>query len=102
MKILPDPIIFGWDKGNIDKNLIKHNVTNQETEEIFCNKPLLVNEDEEHSNQEEIRFEALGKTNKNRLLFVSFTIRDQKVRPISIRDMSKRERRAYEKVKNYS
>lgn len=98
MKILPGPIAFEWDEGNIDKNLVKHNVTNQESEEVFSNKPLLVNEDREHSKYE-LRFEALGKTNKSRLLFVSFTIRNKKVRTISARDMSSKERREYEKVK---
>jgi len=101
VRILPNLITFDWDEGNIDKNLIKHNVTNQEAEEVFMNKPLLVNEDVEHSGQE-IRYQALGKTNLNRLLFVSFTLRDQKVRPISVRDMNKKERRVYEKIKVYS
>ncbi len=101
MKILPKPIAFEWDKVNIDKNLIKHSVTNQETEEIFCNKPLLLNEDKEHSEQER-RYQALGKTNKNRLLFVSFTIRSQKVRLIAVRNMNMKERRIYEKIKIYS
>lgn len=94
MKILPEPISFEWDEGNTDKNLIRHNVTNQESEEVFSNKPLLVNEDKEHSKYE-LRFQALGRTNKNRLLFVSFTIRNKKVRMISARDMSKKERSEY-------
>ena len=98
MKILPEPIAFEWDKGNIDKNLIKHNVTNQEAEEVFSNRHLILNEDNDHSGQE-VRYQALGKTNQNRLLFVSFTIRSQKVRPISFRDMNIKERGEYEKVK---
>ncbi len=98
MKILPEPIAFEWDKGNIDKNLIKHNVTNQEAEEVFSNRPLLLNEDKDYSGQE-VRYQALGKTNQNRLLFVSFTIRSQKARPISFRDMNIKERGEYEKVK---
>ncbi|MDO8487180.1 MAG: BrnT family toxin [Candidatus Curtissbacteria bacterium] len=102
MKILSEPITFDWDKSNIDKNLIKHGVTYQETEEVFGNQPLLLNVDSKHSDLE-IRYQVLGKTSKNRLLFVSFTIRNQKVRPISFRDMSKKERRVYEKkTKNSS
>ena len=101
MKILPKPIAFEWDEGNIDKNLIKHNVTNQEAEEVFSRKPLLVNMDSKHSDKE-TRYQALGKTSKNRLLFVSFTVRNQKVRPISVRDMNTQERRVYEKIKIYS
>lgn len=98
MKILPEPISFDWDEGNINKNLIKHNVTDKESEEIFCSKPLLVNENKKHS-QYERRFQALGKTNKNRLLFVSFTVRNGKIRIISVRNMNRKERGEYEKTK---
>lgn len=98
MKILPDPIAFDWDEGNLDKNLVKHNVTNQEAEEIFSNKPFLGSKDTTHSDQE-TRYQALGKTTKERLLFISFAIRNKKVRPISCRDMNKRERSKYEKIK---
>lgn len=95
MKILPKPIAFEWDRGNIDKNLIKHQVTNKEAEEVFVNKPIFVNEDAKHP-EKETRFQALGKSNNNRLLFISFTIRGNKVRIISSRDMNKKERRVYE------
>lgn len=91
---------FDWDKGNVDKNLRKHKVTNEEGEEIFVNSPF-ASEDIGHSGQEQ-RFEALGKTNQGRLLFVSFTIRkiDEKlkIRIISCRDMNKKEGVKYEKV----
>jgi len=30
---------FQWDRGNIDKNLVKHNVENWECEQIFFHKP---------------------------------------------------------------
>jgi hypothetical protein len=96
MKILPKPIAFEWDKGNIDKNFIKHKVTNQEIEEIFNSKLLKTFEDIKHS-QKEIRFVALGITNKKRRLYISFTIRNQKIRIISARDQSKKERSLYEK-----
>lgn len=98
MKVLSDPILFEWDKGNIDKNLKRHVVTNKEAEEVFKNEPLLISEDVKHSMLER-RYQALGKTDKNRLLFLSFTVRHDHVRIISIRDMSRRERRSYEKEK---
>lgn len=91
---------FDWDKGNIDKNLKKHNVVNEESEEVFSNIPF-VSEDIKHSKLEK-RFQALGKTNKERLLFISFTVRkiDQKlkIRVISARDMSKKEEVKYEEI----
>lgn len=95
MKILPEPLIFDWDQGNIGKNLIKHNVTDKESEEPFVSKPLKLNKDAKHSKKEP-RFQALGKTNDERLLFLSFTIRNNRIRIISARDMNKKERGEYE------
>ncbi|MBA2124487.1 hypothetical protein B9J78_06125 [bacterium Unc6] len=101
MKIVPEPIFFEWDKGNIDKNLIKHKVTNRETEEVFKNDPKFIFGDEKHS-QKEKRYGLYGKTKTERLLFVVFTITKDKVRVISARNMSKKERRVYEeKIKAY-
>jgi len=96
MTILPHPLSFEWDKGNSNKNLKKHNVTNQEAEEVFSNEPLVVLEDVGHSKQE-TRFQALGVTSKRRKLFLSFTVRKNKVRIISVRDMNRKEEVVYEK-----
>lgn len=97
MRELPEPIQFEWDEGNKNKNFIKHSVTIREAEEIFINRPLYVSHDKYHSKIEE-RYQALGKTTNGRLLFAAFTIRYDKVRIISVRDMSKREERVYEKA----
>ena len=102
MKILPIPIAFQWDDGNIDKNFKKHNVSIQEAEEIFLNEPLIVADDTKHSQVSEKRFYGLGSTKTNRLLFVAFTIRDKKIRVISIRDMKKKERSVYERLETDS
>jgi len=96
MRIISSPITFEWDQGNLNKNLEKHDVTIQESEEVFANQPLIVVEDQKHSTAEP-RFQALGKTNSDRKLFLSFTIRNNKIRIISIRDMNKKEIKAYEK-----
>ncbi len=42
---------------------------------------------------------ALGRTEANRLLFISFTIRGHLVRVISARDMTRRESRTYAHIK---
>jgi uncharacterized protein len=91
------PLKFDWDEGNKTKNYQKHQITYKECEEVFFNKPLINNLDEKHS-QYEKRFRSLGRTNKNRKLFISYTIRNQKIRIISARDQNKKERRIYEKV----
>lgn len=94
--IIPEPIEFEWDAGNIDKNFKKHGIENEEAEEVFLNDPL-ISEDVKHS-QFEKRYQCLGVTDRNRKLFVSFTIRRNRVRLISIRNMSKEEKQKYEKI----
>jgi uncharacterized DUF497 family protein len=76
--------------------LEKHGVSAPECEQIFFNKPLITGSDEKHS-QQEARFYALGQADAGRLLFVVFAIRDDLIRVISARDMSRKERKVYEK-----
>lgn len=93
---LTDVLKFEWDEGNIYKNLIKHNVTDFEAESVFFNRPILLVNDKKHSTTSEKRYIALGKTNKGRKLFISFTKKNDKVRIISVRDMAVLERKHYE------
>ena len=44
---------FQWDDGNIDKNLLKHNVENWECEQVFFNEPLIILDDSKHSLSED-------------------------------------------------
>ena len=89
---------FDWDEGNARKNE-KHGVSMAEVEQVFFNIPLLVLEDMKHSRMEP-RFHALGKTDKVRLLHITFTLRGagEKIRVISARDMHRKERAIYEKA----
>ena len=96
---LPTPVKFDWNEHNRDKNLIKHQVDNNECEQVFFNEPIIINPDDKHSKIEK-RFRALGKTNKNRKLFLSFTIRNKKIRVISARDQNKKERQIYAQEKS--
>jgi uncharacterized DUF497 family protein len=59
-----------------------------EAEQVFFNEPLLLLSDRKHSDKER-RFHALGKTEDDRLLHVTFTLRDvgRLIRVISARDM---------------
>ena len=86
---------FDWDAGNDRKSLDKHSVTRLEAEEVFFNVPILLLNDEKHSKKEP-RFHALGKTDTGRLLHITFTIRANKLRVISARDMHKKEKKVYE------
>ena len=88
---------FDWDDGNIYKNEAKHGIRWTTVEEIFFNKPLLIVEDFKHSCNE-CRCLALGIDNNGTKLSVIFTLRDNKIRVISARPMSKKERNVYEKA----
>ena len=85
---------FDLDKGNLDKNWEKHGVSNAEGEEVFFNAPLVVRPDPGHSG-DEARYYALGMTDERRPLFLSFTLRNDKIRVISSRDMTTREMEVY-------
>ncbi|SRR6266571_7425433 len=102
MRILPEPTTFEWDKGNIDKNFKKHNVTNKESEEAFENSHHFLLEDEKHSTQGEKRYMLWGTTDHKRKLTIIFTIRENKLRVVSARDMHTKERRRYEELKSNS
>lgn len=96
---LPVPLSFDWDKGNIHKNWEKHKVHYKETEEVFLNRPLMVFPDIKHSILEK-RFQALGITDNKRKLSIFFTIRNKKIRIISIRNQNRKERERYAKKEN--
>lgn len=93
---LPDFHGFQWDKGNSCKNLVKHDVSDGECEEIFFNEPIMFLHDVKHSGVEN-RFAAFGVTNSGRLLTVVFTGREKLIRVISARDMNRKERGFYKK-----
>jgi len=94
--IFSSPLNFEWDIGNLNKNLLKHGVSNFETEEVFFDADKKILKDILHSKGEE-RFILIGKTKLNRILFIVFTIRDEKLRIISARDINKKEVFLYEK-----
>ena len=97
---LPTELDFEWDGGNSIKNYSKHGVTISEIEECFFNFTL-VSPDILHSQNEE-RYNLLGETDSQKILFITFTIRSQKIRVVSARPVDKKEKQLYEKTKNNS
>lgn len=85
---------FDWSGGNAEKNWERHRVTPLEAEQVFFNTPLLAGADLAHS-QKEQRFYVLGQTDAGRGLFVAFTMRTKRLRVVSARNMSRKERRIY-------
>ncbi|MFA5995633.1 MAG: BrnT family toxin [Patescibacteria group bacterium] len=90
MLVLPEPIEFQWDSGNNTKNEERHCVLQQECEEVFFDLDKKILKDVLHSEHED-RYILLGHTKNHRPLFIVFTIRQQKIRIISARDLNKKE-----------
>ena len=90
---------FDWDAGNDRKSSDKHSVSKFEAEQVFFNEPLLIVEDVKHSQDEE-RYHALGRTDKTRMLHITFTLRSSGtlIRVISARDMHRKEKVIYEQA----
>ncbi|MBI4668894.1 MAG: BrnT family toxin [Elusimicrobia bacterium] len=102
MDFLFEAAEFEWDEHNAIKNWKKHKVRHSECEEIFFDPGLKILPDETHSAIEN-RFLALGMTKEGRYLFAVFTQRGGKIRVISARDMSRKERKTYhEKIQKNS
>jgi len=91
------PIVFAWDKGNNRKNWERHAVSIEEAEEPFFDEKKKIAKDIFHSGKEK-RFILLGKTKKEVLLFIVFTIRENIMRIVSARKINKKEARLYEKT----
>ena len=87
---------FEWDEGNSNKPK-KHGLTLEETEEAFFDDNKIIFADWKHSVTEQ-RTTLLGKTKKGKLLNITYTIRDSKIRIITARPLNKKEVKLYEKA----
>lgn len=97
VEFLSKPIFqFQWDSGNESKNLQKHGILTNEAEEVFYDKDILPLGIQTQPLPTEIRFGVIGKTTNEKILFVSFTLRESEIRIISVRKANKQEREIYE------
>lgn len=97
VEFLSKPIFqFQWDSGNESKNLQKHGILTSEAEEVFYDKDILPLGIQTQPLPTEIRFGVIGKTTNEKILFVSFTLRESEIRIISVRKANKQEREIYE------
>lgn len=90
---------FDWDQWNIQKNERKHGISMLEAESIFFDNDFILYKDEIHSDEEKNRWIGYGMSINKKVLMCAFTIRNNKVRIISCRTASKKERVLYEKEK---
>ena len=86
---------FEWDTGKARTNERKHGVSFFEAREVFGDRLSSTVRDPDHSVEEE-RFLIFGQSSTGRHLVVSYTERQSRFRLISAREMTPRERKAYE------
>jgi len=87
---------FEWDEAKALENLRKHGVSFEEAATIFGDDDALIDDDLEHSEDED-RFIITGMSWNARVLLTAYTIRRaDTVRIISSRRAERHERRTYE------
>jgi len=89
-------LTFEWGEGKAKENLMKHKVPFDEGKTIFNDPFLLTYPDVDNSETEE-RYIDIGVSAKDRILVLIHTERQGKIRIISCRKATARERRDYEK-----
>ena len=86
---------FEWDENKARQNLSKHGVSFEEAKTIF-DDPLYIDfYDPDHSDNEQ-RYLIVGQSNRGRILILSYTERVNRMRLISAREVTPKERKAYE------
>lgn len=87
---------FEWDPIKAESNFKKHGVSFEEASTVFYDTSALEMIDRKHSHSEK-RWILLGASFENQLLVVIVAIREGRIRIISARKASKKERKSYEK-----
>ena len=88
-------LLFEWDEVKARQNLKRHKVSFDEGKTIF-NDPFLFTYPDIDSSEAEERYINIGLSVKNRVLVLIHTERQSKIRIISCRKATARERRHYE------
>jgi uncharacterized protein len=88
---------FEWDPRKATMNLKKHGVSFSEASTIFGDEFAITVPDPDHSDEED-RYITVGWSARRRLLIVSHTDREDKIRIISARELTKTERKEYEEA----
>ena len=86
---------FEWDAAKAAENLAKHGVSFEEAATVFRDTLSVTGSDPDHSIDEE-RFVIFGVSANGRLLVIAHTERDDRIRIISARFPTKKERKKYE------
>ncbi len=89
------PLLFEWDPQKAASNRLKHGVSFEEAATLFGDDRSLTIPDPQHS-QQEPRFVTMGLSYTARVLVVVHTDRRGRIRLISARPASQKERRQHE------
>jgi uncharacterized DUF497 family protein len=87
---------FEWDPAKAARNLAKHGVSFDEASTVFGDPLAGTIVDPRHSG-EEPRFITIGLSTRQRLIVVAHAEREDRIRIISARRATRRERRSYER-----
>ena len=90
-------LLFEWDPNKARGNLEIHGVSFDEASTAFKDNLSLTIHDPLHSDEED-RFILIGNSYKNRLLVIVHLERENKIRIISARKATKKERKQYEET----
>lgn len=86
---------FEWDEAKAAANIVNHRLSFEEAKTVFLDTLASDDYDEQHSDNEE-RFIRTGYTQTKQLVAVAYTERGDKIRIISARTLTERERKRYE------
>lgn len=88
---------FEWDDTKATKNIQKHGVSFNEASTVFRDPLALTYADPAHSSGE-YRYLTFGHSIMNRLIVVAHSDKNDRVRLISAREMTRKERKDYEEI----
>jgi len=89
-------LTFEWDPAKAASNLHKHDVSFEEAATVFEDWLSMTALDPDHSETEE-RYITVGMSKRGRLLLVAHTENQTRIRIISARQLTPREKRLYER-----
>jgi len=91
-------VIYEWDPEKAKANLRTHRVSFEEASTVFFDPLAVTYPDPDHS-EEERREITIGQSGRQRIVFVSHIQRGDRIRIISARKATRRERKQHEEGK---
>lgn len=89
-------LIFEWDADKAQSNQSKHGVSFEDAVTVFGDPGAITIFDDDHSESED-RFVDIGRAETGDILVVVYSERDERIRLISSRKATAREREQYER-----